>query len=615
MSMPLGASCHRDDGTPDEPGRDSPWDEWVAPSRTFNYCSEDPLVDWLELHGRSHGFVPDNERGGYDERTDFRRFLVARAEEFESAVCSYLGSRYELLRICSEPAARRTRAAADDTWQAMRNGAAIIAQGVLWNPANRTYGSPDLLVRSDVLETLFPDDLPHDPAVVPAGDLPLGERHYRVVDIKFTTLDLLKDGHAAKDHLKYMVQVWLYNEALGRMQGFTPPAAFLLGRKWKTSKERGRSALDRLARVDSHHEPKGLGVGLGAYALAACDWVRRVRSVGADWVVFPSPTVSELWPNLRRNDDQPWHAAKRDIAIRLEDLTILPRVTPEKREQAIAAGISRWTDPACSAQALGITGEKLIKVVDSVIHANRSSETGPFVFPERIKASEALWREPAELEFYVDFETVNDLDDDFSRFPEPSGKFCIFMIGCGHFSRTGETRAWNFRTFTVESLDSAEERRIIEEWIAYLQQIASELGTTLEAARLFHWSPAETSTLTDAYNAAHVRQGLPPWPDLPWCDLLNRVIREEPVTVRGAFGFGLKAIGNAMQGHGLIPTRWEDGPADGLGAMVGAWSCHREAQRNGGPMSDLDLMREITSYNEVDCRVMAEVLSYLRRER
>jgi hypothetical protein len=49
--------------------------------------------------------------------------------------------------------------------------------------------------------------------------------------------------------------------------------------------------------------------------------------------------------------------------------------------------------------------------------------------------------------------------------------------------------------------------------------------------------------------------------------------------------------------------------------MVGAWSCHHEAQRRGVPMTDLDLMREIEAYNEVDCKVMCEVLSYLRQHR
>lgn len=194
--MGLSAAFHRDDGTPDEPGRDSAWDEWVAASRTFNFCSEDPLIDWLEVHGRAHGFAPDNERPGYDERTDFRRFLVARAGEFEQVVCSYLRSRHQFVRIRQEAADTRSRAAVEATWDAVSRGVEIIAQGIVWNPATRTYGAPDLLVRSDVLHRLFPADISEDGARMPAADLALGPRHYRVVDIKFTTLELLKDGHA-----------------------------------------------------------------------------------------------------------------------------------------------------------------------------------------------------------------------------------------------------------------------------------------------------------------------------------------------------------------------------------------------------------------------------------
>jgi hypothetical protein len=35
-----------------------------------------------------------------------------------------------------------------------------------------------------------------------------------------------------------------------------------------------------------------------------------------------------------------------------------------------------------------------------------------------VRAAEEEWRGEPRLEFYVDFETVNDLWDDFSRFSE-----------------------------------------------------------------------------------------------------------------------------------------------------------------------------------------------------
>lgn len=612
--MGLADAFRRQDGTRDEAGADSPWDAWVAASKTYNFCSDDPLIDWLELYGTAKGYLPDNVRASYDERTDFRRFLTARAVEFERAVVRWFADVCDVARIPRGPGSTRSRAAVEATWEAIAAGSEMVVQGVLWNPDTRTHGAADLLVRSDILHRLFPGDISAEDASQPARHLDIGPAHYRVVEIKFTTLDLLKDGHAGSHHIEHMVQVWLYNEALGRMQGYTPQSAHILGRKWKSARERGASAFDRLARVDRDRVLKGAG-NVGTFALAACDWVRRLRGKGASWDVLPRPSVEELWPNLRRIDDQPWHGVKREIAHRLEDLTLLPRVTPDKRAEAIRGGLTRWTDRSCTAERLGISGDRATAILDAVIRANHSGADGPIVFPDRITANEPLWREPAVAEFYVDFETVSDLDDDFARFPETNSEPLIFMIGCGHHVGPMAAPQWTFGVFTAEELSLTEERRILGDWFAYMEGVCERAGTTLANARLFHWSPAETSTLTDAYNAAHVRQGSPAWPALSWCDLLNRIVRKQPVTVRGAFGFGLKAIAKAMHAGSLIQTSWGDGPTDGLGAMVGAWHCNREARRLGVPMTQLDLMRDISAYNEVDCRVMAEVLHYFRTNR
>ncbi len=87
------------------------------------------------------------------------------------------------------------------------------------------------------------------------------------------------------------------------------------------------------------------------------------------------------------------------------------------------------------------------------------------------------------------------------------------------------------------------------------------------------------------------------------------------MTVRGAFGFGLKAIAKAMHAAGLIGTDWPDGVADGMGAMVGAWWCDAEARRLACSMRDLELMRQIESYNRVDVEAMRDVLAWLRANR
>ncbi len=142
--MALDAAFHRNDGTRDEPGRDSEWSAWVAGSKIYNYCEDGPLIDWLDLWGRQKGVVADDERPGYDDRTNFRTFLFARGAEFERVACEYLARRHQFVTIRSAPEDRRTRVAVEATWAAMQQGTEIIAQGVLWNPENRTYGAPDL---------------------------------------------------------------------------------------------------------------------------------------------------------------------------------------------------------------------------------------------------------------------------------------------------------------------------------------------------------------------------------------------------------------------------------------------------------------------------------------
>ena len=132
--------------------------------------------------------------------------------------------------------------------------------------------------------------------------------------------------------------------------------------------------------------------------------------------------------------------------------------------------------------------------------------------------------------------------------------------------------------------------------------------------RIMHWSHAEVTAIENAYNSARNRHGdSADWPQqLGWYDFLQNVMRKEPVVVRGAMGYGLKAVANAMRANGLIETGWDDSQVDGLGAMVGAWRCDAKARAEGVPMSEMDLMDEIIRYNEVDCRVMMEIVQYLR---
>ena len=622
----LEAIALRDDGTPLDPATPEEWDAWVSAGRTRNHCLDDPLLDWLSRYGAQNGFLRDDELDGYDPRTDYLRFILERGQFFEDGVMRLVRERMgqsAVVTIRDLPEDTRSLAKARQTFEAMREGIPIIAQGVLRNPERRTYGAVDLLVRSDHLEALVPGTLEAEEAAVPAPALarpgsPAQPWHYRAIDIKFHTFELVKDGHAGGGGgaLPYHVQVWIYNDALGRVQGYLPPAGYLLGRSWtQGDKARGNGCLDRLARVDQDRARKSDGRSVADLAMEAVDWVRRLRTEGSAWRVLPEPSVPELYPHMRNMHDQPWHGAKAIIAREVAELTLLPAMNPRLRRAAHAHGIRRWDDPQANALALGIGPESFAAKCDAVLQANRTP--GPEVlFPDRVRHADQAWRSVLPTEFYVDFETVSNLDDDFTALPAVGGQPLIFQIGCGRWER-GE---WRFAQWTVETLGEAEEAHTVDAWLEHMRAVASSAagGTDLapDAVRIFHWSPAESANLSTAYNSARARQPGRGWPQtMPWYDVLQNVIRDEPVTVRGAFNFGLKSIARAMRAGGLIETDWADSPLDGLGAMVGAWWCSREAAAAGIPMTRLELMHEIGRYNEVDCRTMAEIVRWLRANR
>jgi hypothetical protein len=608
--MGIEALTRDDAGNDVTPRSSDDWRGWVSATATRNYMMKNTLADWLDLYGEKAGFTRDTAMPGHDRRTDFTLFIFRQGNAFETAVVRHVETLVPMVSIARGPSAARNLRRAEETFEAMRAGEQLIYQGVLWDAENRTYGAPDFLIRSDVLLSLFPSTITDEEARRPAPDIGADSWHYIVVDVKFTTLDL-RSGGAMGDggsSPAYKAQAFVYNRALGRLQGFAPSESYLLGRNWRQQqgKEtlRGTGSMERLGAV--RLESTLGGRPRAARVVEAAGWVRRVRSEGGDWRVLPRPSAPELWPSNGGSSGFPWGTTHARITAELSDLTMLWQVGDDKRNRAHAQGIYSWRDPRCTAEALEVTGDHNRATLQAILDVNQS-EDGPAVTPPRVSAAEDQWRAPPPLEFYVDFETVSDLADDFSTIPAKGGRPLIFMIGCGHM----EGGEWTFRCFIAEDLSEAAEERVIDGWLEHMEDVKRRMGVT-DDVRVLHWSQAEVSEMETSYRSAAARHPTRTWPPVQWFDFLGQVVRAEPVVVRGAFGFGLKAVAKALHGQGLIETRWDDGPMDGLGAMVGAWWCAEEAQTAGIALADVPLMGEIARYNEVDCRVVMEIVRYLR---
>lgn len=621
------------------------WNDWVSASSTRNYLIKDPLLDWLAYHASSFALKKPQyasnivKASNTRSEANFTEFIMAQGNEFESKVMEYLYRHHDdvIVDIGGNGSANsRSEQKMRDTIAAMNRGVPIIYSGVLHNPDNQTYGVPDLIVRSDWLSEIVQtspineeDERISAPLLRdPYSDerAPIAPRyHYRIVDIKFTTLYLRADGvHIlnASSFPAYKGQMYIYTLALGRIQGYTPDCAYILGRKW-TFKTKGgtfksNSCVDKLgvinySTVDLEYVDK---------TNKAIAWIKDMRKNGADWDINDVPLCRpELYPNMSNYHDYPWHGVKKQLAIDNKEITDLWMCGVKNREIAIANRVYKWTDPACTTFTLGVNGLATSRVLKEILAINRDCRLFK-VQPQVIQNNDQGWQQRQQLEMFVDFEFVNDVVSDFSQMPRVDAKAVIFMIGVGYYEIFSGN--WVYKEFTVNSLTQSEECRICTEFSDYVRQEANWFNCLNPL--LVHWSNAENWQWENAYSKHEgiERAWIPSKKTVRedqletqprWFDLLQ-VFRKEPVVIKGCLGFGLKEVAGVLAEHGLITTKWDTSSScvDGTGAMLGAFKASKDAKARGLKLKDMPLIREIAKYNEVDCKVVGEIMQYIRRE-
>ncbi len=99
-----------------------------------------------------------------------------------------------------------------------------------------------------------------------------------------------------------------------------------------------------------------------------------------------------------------------------------------------------------------------------------------------------------------------------------------------------------------------------------------------------------------------------------WVDLMT-FFKSVPIGIKGVFNWGLKNVAHALKDYGLIETEWPNDELDGgLSAMIAATHCHT-SQGGFRKLSQMDGIKEVVKYNEVDCKVMMDILGYLMKEK
>lgn len=602
---------------------------WVSASSTRNYLNRDPLLDYLSYHhtalNRKHPVIVPTVLSSSRERdpTNFNDYIMTQGKKFEQGVYSLLFRKFdpsEIRDLGGDWGSCRPVRKFQDTIEAMTQGLPILINAVLHDPESKTYGIADLIVRSDYFRRLVSvSPLTHSEEHHPAPLFKGRKYHYRVIDVKFHTLFLRSDGiHLLNSGSipAFKGQLCIYNRIVAKVQGYDPGVSYVLGRRWKYSSKGndyfGSSCFDRLGSIN--YTIGGVDNIIVQRTQDAINWIRDMRENGEEWDPFVSPAPrKELHANMCNRNDHPWHDVKVAIAASTKEITTLWMCGPKNREIAHSHGVIQWTDPRCTPETLGVTGEKRSRVLAEILKINQGIDVPPNtkILPEYVTNNLFGWKNERDIEFFVDFESGPDICPDFANLPEGSSHSSIIMIGVGYLCP--ELDEWIYRDFTVDRNILREEKKICADFAAYITETARKYSA--HSIGLYHWSRAEPQMwLAASLRHDALLDGF--WTDIDqhWVDLLE-VFREEPIVIKGCFNFGLKDVVKAMHEHGLISTMWdkENPCSDGAAAMVMAQRASEEAERRQVSMRELPLIQYMQKYNEIDCKVLAELLIYLRK--
>ena len=561
---------------------------------------KDPLLDWLKLRGRRHRLPCDDQGDGEDY--NLGPYILEQGQRFEEAVLEHLKSiipSKDLVVVSTQPNSK-SQAQFEKTKYCMVTGVPFIYQAVLRDDEKKMYGILDLLVRTDHLHRLFPTaELPENPS---APQLGFADWGYVVVDMKFKTLALAADGkHLVNSGtIPYCkTQVAYYSQLVEAAQGWMPTKGYLLGRGWhmmhRGVKSYGNSCLDRLGHISFD----GRDSEAVERIAPAREWVEWIRAHAHEHNPFKAKAKdlrAEFFPNMKNQYDFPWHSAKKNLAERIGEITQMWYCGVKARELAHEGGVYSWKDERCTTELMGIRGPRIEPLVNAIMDVNRPNADGVFTQDAlQIPEEEPDWLSPsAEGDLFIDFETVSNLNDDFSCIPHIGSSEMVVLVGCAYKDTHGN---WVYRAFCTDSATLAEEKRIL---LKFLEFVGDK--------RCIHWSSAERSFLKEAFRRCDI-----PCTRMPNLVDALREFKESRIVIRGALGFGLKEISSAFLAQGLISSEYDvsvgDGALlDGTRTLVALCKGALYPEEAGTD----ELRQKILQYNRLDCIIVGELFDALR---
>jgi hypothetical protein len=601
-----------------------------------NYVRKEPLLDWLARYGD-----PSQRDTEYPTEISLLRRKQAQFRSLVRTAISQLAQTREILSVNVDPwpveaLQSQTVAVEPDrlkvTEASVNRTKELIAAKtpIIFNACFRceledypypVEGVADMLILNKHIDNLFDGEYSF-----------ADENLYSVVQCRYASLHLDATGTYllnSGSQPVYKVETWLLNQLLAETAGQACASAFIVGRKYSWTCQRRQTVVEdclaHLGVVDfSERDLKTVEIGTNALS-----WIARLRDDEFAEYDPMQPEVGgeideqcDLRPLKQNTHDYPWHQYKTTLLAATEDISGLYRCGHKVRQTLKRAGITRISE--IEEEHLPFKTRKVevetldqdtgqLRAKPSTVDQIMAFKTGtPTVRAEPCSgttcASEQWPAIPRHtVEFFVDCEAVSNLDDDFSRFPiVGSHQAIVYLIGVVVQINGPEAETHTYQSYLLTELTKEAEAENLARFLQDCVAVANRHGQT--ELPFYYWHAEPTIFRHMGLNERRCTEL-----KIKWFDLCT-YFRDNKIIYPGQQGYNLKTVAKAMFNQNLINTIWalnDTVVAGGLGGLAEAMAAYKWANRD--PARFAQFKRTMLAYNQIDCKVLQEMLAALRR--
>jgi hypothetical protein len=575
--------------------------KFISASKLKNYILDDTICDWFDEYGKQN---INNKKDINQQKNNLCQILFDNGNKFEEYIIKKISKKIHYVKVAHNNQDSLNFTKFLETVSHMNNGVPLIYQGVLHNNLNNTFGMPDIIIRSDYLNLLTNTN------IIDKNELSINANlitnkgwHYRIIDIKNITVYMGKNGEYILNNNKltkfYKSQLYLYNYALGIIQGYIPPSSYILGKKYVNKSQNIKYNWDEnIGKINFLTNDKYIK----DLHNKAISWIKLLRKNGENWDIN-NPHIIELLPNMNNKYDSKWYNEKHQLLKNNCDITELWMCNNKNKLQSINNNIKSWRNQKCSPKELGISSQsKYYNHLDLIIKMNQNEQLfqqsfdnnikNKLIYPNIINNNINNWKLHTDNDIYIDFECINKNFLNYSNNMKTTN--ILFMIGVWYKNND----EWNYKNFVMSSLSEENEKINIINFLNFLNNFKN--------IKLFHWGNYEKRILSEKCLYYDIKNM-----DYEFIDIL-KIFKNEPIVIRGSLNFSLKSVANAFYNNKFISIIWDkkNPISNGETSLIYSNKLYDISTTN---IQKNKILSDITEYNNIDCRVMFEIINHLRK--